>query len=622
MGRYRGRHAAARHTEFASARLRRGVSSAAIAAAAMAALTASQAPGIELVQPAGEDDGAAESMPEGTPGDDSYHTELPPLHTPAPPEAGGPGVGGPDEAGIPATVLAAYQKAQRSLAGSDPGCNLPWELLAAIGKVESGQARGGAVDEAGTTLTPILGPQLNGQGFARIMDTDGGVHDGDPRFDRAVGPMQFIPSTWSTWGADGNGDGRQDPNNIFDAALAAGSYLCHGERDLAVKADLDRAVLSYNHSREYLATVLAWLEFYRDGVHEVPDGSGVLPTSPGAGDLGGGRDGSANEGRDRNGGGDGGDGDGGKRPGGLPAGEENAEGGGDPDTPSDGPSNDPSDDPSTDPAGPGDPSDDPSQPTDPTGPSDPTEPTDPTDPADPVDDAPAALEPVEGTQVEVTAGQKITGGFPVRVTTKDGAPVPDAQVRYVIEETAGARFPGGALQAEVPTNAEGVATAPELQAGQSTGTFTVRATVAGHGEVTAAEFTTTVKPAPEPKADALQQAGGEGAITAQTGDVCPAVQILATYGGKPAAGVAVTATILSSEGEATAAGTGPYFAAEDGSQAHTRPGLRTNDEGRLTLPELHAGAEPGTYRLLLTTADGGRLVIDVEVGEPAPAESP
>ncbi|MGO4429425.1 lytic transglycosylase domain-containing protein, partial [Streptomyces sp. MCAF7] len=95
--------------------------------------------------------------------------------------------------------------------------------------------------------------------------------------DRAVGPMQFIPSTWATWGRDGNGDGAKNPNNIYDAALAAGAYLCAGGRDLSVKADLDRAILGYNHSQEYLATVLSWFEYYKKGTHEVPDGTGVLP---------------------------------------------------------------------------------------------------------------------------------------------------------------------------------------------------------------------------------------------------------------------------------------------------------------------------------------------------------
>nr|WP_315904085.1 lytic transglycosylase domain-containing protein [Streptomyces sp. CBG31] len=227
-------------------------------------------------------------------GDDSYHTELPPLVSPEPPapleppkagETPSPPIVAPfrSEAGIPATVLAAYRKAERSLLRTAPGCGLPWQLLAAIGKVESGQASGGRVDAHGTTLTPILGPALDGVGFALIRDTDNGVYDGDRTYDRAVGPMQFIPSTWVNWAKDGNGDGRKDPNNIYDAALAAGHYLCAGGRDLTVRADLDRAILSYNRSGAYLRTVLSWLEFYRKGAHPVADGQGVLPISPGPG---------------------------------------------------------------------------------------------------------------------------------------------------------------------------------------------------------------------------------------------------------------------------------------------------------------------------------------------------
>ncbi|WP_338017959.1 lytic transglycosylase domain-containing protein [Streptomyces taklimakanensis] len=258
----------------------------AVAAAAMAALTASQGPGVELVQqPGGRDTAASPSPDVPADGNSPYHTELPPLVKPDEPDASNdlPDVVGPTESGIPATVLAAYKKAERALRDERPGCNLPWQLLAAIGKVESGQARGGAVDSEGTTLKPILGPPLNGVGFAHISDTDNGAYDGDTRYDRAVGPMQFIPSTWAGWGADGNGDGREDPNNIYDATLAAGRYLCAGGRDLSKRADLEQAILSYNQSREYLRTVLSWLEFYRKGVHEVPDGEGVLPESPGAG---------------------------------------------------------------------------------------------------------------------------------------------------------------------------------------------------------------------------------------------------------------------------------------------------------------------------------------------------
>ncbi|MBU7599632.1 lytic murein transglycosylase [Streptomyces sp. P38-E01] len=270
-------------------KLRTGMTATAVAAAAMVALTASQAPGVEIGAPG---PGAEEPATDGrtsADGNSPYHTELPPLDSPEIPDGkdrpggSGPGRAGAGAAGIPATVLTAYRNAEKKLAAERPGCNLPWELLAAIGRVESGQARGGALDSDGNTLRPIRGPVLDGNGFALIKDTDGGAFDGDKRFDRAVGPMQFIPSTWASWGADGNDDGVSDPNNIHDAALAAGRYLCAGGRDLSRAADLERAILSYNRSREYLRTVLSWLEFYRKGTHEVPDGKGTLPDSPGAG---------------------------------------------------------------------------------------------------------------------------------------------------------------------------------------------------------------------------------------------------------------------------------------------------------------------------------------------------
>ncbi|MFE2105021.1 lytic transglycosylase domain-containing protein [Kitasatospora sp. NPDC059463] len=189
---------------------------------------------------------------------------------------------------LPQTVFAAYRKAEAALAVRSPGCHLPWQLLAAIGEVESGQAGRGAVDAAGTTFRPILGPVLNGAGFAAIADTDGGRYDGDAAWDRAVGPMQFIPSTWASWGVDANGDGKADPNNIFDAAEAAGRYLCAGGRDLSDQAQLDRAVLGYNHSSEYLRTVRNWMAHFGSGSPvTTPDRPGtpsplapLLPAAP------------------------------------------------------------------------------------------------------------------------------------------------------------------------------------------------------------------------------------------------------------------------------------------------------------------------------------------------------
>ncbi|MEU1912386.1 lytic transglycosylase domain-containing protein [Streptomyces massasporeus] len=235
----------------------------------MAALTASQAPGAVpgRASAAAPRQAPAEDGPSVS-GDASYRTELPPLRTGKPTGGGAAAeVGG----ALPASVFAAYRRAEDRLARETPGCRLRWQLLAAIGQVESGQARGGRVTSDGTTVAPILGPRLDGVAFALIRDTDGGVHDGDTAYDRAVGPMQFIPSTWARWGADGNGDGRTDPNNVFDAALAAGRYLCAGGRDLSVPAALDRAILGYNHSAAYLRTVRAWYAYFLEGHRVVPD---------------------------------------------------------------------------------------------------------------------------------------------------------------------------------------------------------------------------------------------------------------------------------------------------------------------------------------------------------------
>ncbi|MET7622304.1 lytic transglycosylase domain-containing protein [Streptomyces sp. NPDC005408] len=259
-------------------RTRRGVRATAVVTAAMAALTASHASG-----PAAQASAPAKVHPAppgpSVSGDTAYRTELPPLRArgAAPGTGSGSGEASGAAAGgaLPATVFAAYRQAEDDLAQSRPGCRLRWQLLAAIGQVESGQARGGRVRADGTTVAPILGPRLDGNGFAAIRDTDGGAYDGDAAYDRAVGPMQFIPSTWDVWGADGNGDGLSDPGNVFDAALAAGHYLCAGGRDLSRAADLDRAILGYNHSGAYLRTVKAWYAYYLQGHRVVPDqGSG------------------------------------------------------------------------------------------------------------------------------------------------------------------------------------------------------------------------------------------------------------------------------------------------------------------------------------------------------------
>jgi membrane-bound lytic murein transglycosylase B len=173
-----------------------------------------------------------------------------------------------DASGIPKVAVEAYQRAAATLAASDAACHLPWQLLAGIGRVESdnGQFGGAVLLPDGYGTRPIYGIPLDGRdGVALVRDTDGGTLDGDPNFDRAVGPMQFIPSTWALYGVDGNGDGKKDPNNIFDAALGAADYLCAGGGDLANPAQETAAVLRYNDADEYAHVVLALAASYERG---------------------------------------------------------------------------------------------------------------------------------------------------------------------------------------------------------------------------------------------------------------------------------------------------------------------------------------------------------------------
>ncbi|MBH0775877.1 lytic transglycosylase domain-containing protein [Nocardia bovistercoris] len=162
--------------------------------------------------------------------------------------------------GIPEIVLAAYRNAELAMASQAPNCGLTWNLLAGIGRIESAHASNGRTDAAGTSVTPIFGPALDGTlpGNEVIKATDGG-------YVRALGPMQFLPSTWSHYAADGNGDGVADPHNVFDATVAAGKYLCSGGLNLRDPAQELRAVLRYNNSMSYAANVLSWSAAYRTG---------------------------------------------------------------------------------------------------------------------------------------------------------------------------------------------------------------------------------------------------------------------------------------------------------------------------------------------------------------------
>jgi membrane-bound lytic murein transglycosylase B len=178
-----------------------------------------------------------------------------------------------DANGIPSVAVAAYQRGAGLLGRVKPGCGVDWALLGAIGRVESNHARfGGNVLDAGGIARPgIIGIPLDGsRGTARITDTDDGTLDRDSVFDRAVGPMQFIPTSWQMAGRDGDGDGVANPQSLTDAVTGAGVLLCSGGTDLRTPGAAYRAVLRYNHSDSYVRTVLSIADAYRRGVTVVP----------------------------------------------------------------------------------------------------------------------------------------------------------------------------------------------------------------------------------------------------------------------------------------------------------------------------------------------------------------
>ncbi|QYG95864.1 hypothetical protein HC251_25280 (plasmid) [Iamia sp. SCSIO 61187] len=183
--------------------------------------------------------------------------------------------------GLDPVVAQAYTDAAALARTWDPPCEVPPWIIAGIGEVESGHGtHGGAtVGADGTISPPIIGIALNGAGAtAAIADTDDGALDGDTTWDRAVGPMQFIPSTWAAHAIDGNGDGTAEPSNIFDAAATTAAYLCASAPPMATEADWRTGILAYNHSEAYVAAVLAAAYGYRDAPTAVPvAGQGPVP---------------------------------------------------------------------------------------------------------------------------------------------------------------------------------------------------------------------------------------------------------------------------------------------------------------------------------------------------------
>ncbi|MFC9734246.1 NlpC/P60 family protein [Streptomyces roseolus] len=187
--------------------------------------------------------------------------------------------------GIGPVVLDAYVRAAAAMTTLRPKCKgMRWSVVAGIGRVESNHAAGRDVAANGAVTPRIYGVRLNGSGAGGNTsvhsDTDHGALDGDTVYDRAVGPMQFIPSTWrGPSGQDGNGDGAEDPHNIYDAAQATAVYLCGtGSSDLGDDAQLRKAVLRYNQSGAYADEVLGHVHAY-DRLGTAGSGAGTVQIS-------------------------------------------------------------------------------------------------------------------------------------------------------------------------------------------------------------------------------------------------------------------------------------------------------------------------------------------------------
>jgi hypothetical protein len=118
------------------------------------------------------------------------------------------------------SYLELYKQAAATCSG------LSWTILAAIGQIESGHGRN-------------VGPSSAG----------------------ALGPMQFMPATWRSYGADGDGDGKADIMNPYDAVPTAARYLCVSGAGRG-GSSLSHAIFQYNHSQSYVNGVLSLARAY------------------------------------------------------------------------------------------------------------------------------------------------------------------------------------------------------------------------------------------------------------------------------------------------------------------------------------------------------------------------
>ena len=177
---------------------------------------------------------------------------------------------------IPQIVLNAYEHAANVFATRDPSCQISWADMAALGRIESGQAQHGMTRLAanGDTYPPILGPPLDGSGGNAALPQPPNLpyYDGPGPWEQAVGPMQFIPTSWATSGLVGGSNSTPDPNNVFDAAMGAANYLCRAAagQSLTTLSGLTQAYFSYNHSATYVSEALSNAVYYGATINPPP----------------------------------------------------------------------------------------------------------------------------------------------------------------------------------------------------------------------------------------------------------------------------------------------------------------------------------------------------------------
>lgn len=166
--------------------------------------------------------------------------------------------------GVPERALQAYAAATLTVNKEQPACQMGWNTLAAVGAVEThhGTISGAAVNQKGQALPRIIGEPLTGEQFIAAKDSDGGLLDGNPEWDHAVGPLQFIPETWRQYARDADGDGWADIDSIDDQALSAATLLCEAGGTLTQAGNWITAIKAYNPSIDYNNDVAAVADQY------------------------------------------------------------------------------------------------------------------------------------------------------------------------------------------------------------------------------------------------------------------------------------------------------------------------------------------------------------------------